>query len=145
MNLKKLLMGAIAAFIVMFLLGFLWHSQLMADFYQSNLGETGSVDRENPSVFFIGLGYFSLCLVMAYIYQKGVEGDNHIMDGIKFGAIMGFLWVVPLLSVLYGATTVFSKTVIFGDGLYHIVEGAIGGAIIAMIYGKGNGADTSEE
>ena len=92
---------------------------------------------------FIGIGYLSLSLIMAYIYPKGAEGDSHIMDGVKFGVIMGFLWIVPLSSVLYGATTVFSKTGVFGDGLYHIVEGAIGGAIIAMVYGKRNRSATS--
>ncbi len=109
MDLKKLLIGAVVAFVVMFLLGYLWHVVLMADFYQNNHGEIGAVDRETPMLFYIGLGYLSLCLVMAYIYPKGAEGDNHIMDGIKFGAIMGFLWIVPLSSVLYGATIVTSK------------------------------------
>ena len=141
MDVKKLLIGAVVAFAVMFLLSYLWHVVLMADFYQSNTGEVGAVDRETPMFFYIGLGYLSLCLVMAYIYPKGAEGDSHIMDGIKFGAIMGFLWIVPLSSVLYGATIITSKTLVFGDGLYHIVEGAIGGALIAMVYGKRN--DTS--
>jgi len=139
MDLKKLLIGAVVAFVVMFLLGYLWHVVLMADFYQNNHGEIGAVDRETPMLFYIGLGYLSLCLVMAYIYPKGAEGDNHIMDGIKFGAIMGFLWIVPYSSVLYGATIVTSKTAVFGDGLYHIAEGAVGGALIAMIYGKRHG------
>jgi len=140
MELKKLLIGAVAAFAVMFLLSYLWHVVLMADFYQSNPGEVGAIDRETPMFFYIGLGYLSLCLVMAYIYPKGAEGDNHIMDGIKFGAILGFLWIVPHSSVLYGATIMTSKTLVFGDGLYHIVEGAVGGAIIAMVYGKRNRA-----
>ncbi len=138
MDVRKLLIAALAAFVVMFLLGYLWHVVLMADFYQSNSGEV-AVDRQTPMLFYIGLGYLSLSLVMAYIYPKGAEGDSHIMDGIKFGAIMGFLWIVPLSSVLYGATIITSKTLVFGDGLYHIVEGAIGGALIAMVYGKRNG------
>lgn len=145
MNLKKLLIGALVASAVMFLLGFLWHTVLMTDFYQSSSGEVGAVDRENPMVFYIGLGYLSLGLVMAYIYPKGAEGDNHIMDGIKFGVIMGFLWIVPHSSVLYGATIVTSKTAVFVDGLYHMVEGAIGGILIAMVYGKRNGSDESQE
>ncbi len=144
MDLKKLLIGAVLAFAVMFPLAYLWHAVLMADFYQSNTGEIGAVDRETPKIFFIGLGYLSLSLVMAYIYPKGAEGDSHIMDGIKFGAIMGFLWIVPLSSVLYGATLITSKTLVFGDGLYHIVEGAIGGALIAMVYGKRNGTPAAE-
>ncbi len=138
MDIKKLLFGAIAAFFAMFLLGYLWHAVLMVDFYQNNSGEIGAIFRADTKVLFIGIGYFSLALVMSYIYPKGAAGDNRIMDGIKFGAVMGFVWVVPLLSVLYGATTVFSKTFVFGDGIYHIVEGAIGGAIIAMVYGKSN-------
>jgi len=143
MDIKKLLIGAVVAFAVMFLLGYLWHVVLMADFYQNNPGEIGAVDRETPMLFYIGLGYLSLSLVMAYIYPKGAEGDSHIMDGIKFGAIMGFLWIVPLSSVLYGATIITSKTLVLGDGLYHIVEGAIGGALIAMVYGKRNGTPTA--
>lgn len=74
--------------------------------------------------FYISLGNLLLCLVM--VYPKGSEGDSHIMDGIKFGAIMGFLRIVRS-SVLYSATIVTSKTAVFGDGLFHIVEGAVGG------------------
>ena len=146
MDVKKLLIGAAVAFAVMFLLGYLWHVVLMADFYQSNSGEV-AVDRETPMLFYIGLGYLSLCLVMAYIYPKGAEGDRHILDGVKFGAIMGFLWIVPLSSVLYGVTLMTSKTLVFGDGLYHIVEGAVGGALIALVYGKkkGSGSEESNE
>ena len=145
MDIKKLSISTIAAFAAMFLLGFLWHSELMANFYQNNLGEIGDIDREAPKVFFIGLGYFSLALVMSYLYPKGAANDNNTMDGMKFGAIMGFVWIVPLLSVLYGASTVFSKTLVFGDGIYHIVEGAIAGALIAMIYRKGNDSGGGEE
>jgi len=46
MDVKKLLIGAVVAFAVMFLLSYLWHVVLMADFYQSNTGEVGAVDRE---------------------------------------------------------------------------------------------------
>jgi len=145
MDIKKLLISTVVAFAAMFLLGFLWHTELMANFYQNNPGEIGDIDRESPKIIFIGLGYFSLALVMSYLYPKGAAKDNNIMDGVKFGAIMGFVWIVPLLSVLYGASTVFSKTLVFGDGIYHIVEGAIAGALIAMIYRKGNDNSGGEE
>ena len=145
MDIKKLSFSTIVAFAAMFLLGYLWHAEFMADFYQNNPGDIGNVDRESPKIFFVGLGYFSLALVMSYLYPKGAAKDNNTLDGMKFGAIMGFVWIVPLLSVLYGASIVFSKTVVFGDGIYHIVEGAIAGALIAMIYRKGNDNSGGEE
>ena len=145
MNTKKMIFATVAAFIVMFLLGYLWHAVLMVDFYASNPGEIGNAGRETPKIPFIILGYLFLALVMAYIYPKGAEGSNHVMDGLKFGAIVGFLWIVPHSTALYGATTLFSKTGIFGDGIYHIVEGAIGGIIIAMIYRKQSTTEATEK
>jgi len=136
MDIKKLIIATLAGFFTLFILGYVWHILLMSDFYANHQGRIGNVDREEPLILYIALGTFVLAFLMSYMYPKGMEGSNHIMDGLKFGAIIGLLWVLPHNIVLYGATTVLSKTAILGDGLWHIVEEGLGGLVIALVYGK---------
>lgn len=140
MDIKKLAIATIASFATMFVVGYLGHMYLLADFFANNTGIIGDVNREAPLIPFIALGSITLAFLMSYMYPKGVEGTNHIMQGLKFGVIIGIIWIVPHTTILYGATTVFSKTFILGDSLWHLVEQGLGGVVIALVYGKGVGS-----
>ena len=140
MNTKKLAIATIASFATMFILGYLGHVVLLADFFENNTGRIGNVNREVPMLGYIALGTFILSLMMSYIYPKGVESSNRVMEGLKFGVIVGIIWIVPHSIILYGATTIFSKTGVLGDSLWHLFEQGMGGVVIAMVYGKGAGS-----
>ncbi len=58
------------------------------------------------------------------------------MDGLKFGVVIGILWVVPYALISYGVITIYSKKAIFMYAIYHLVEQGAGGIVIALIYGK---------
>ena len=135
MDLKKCVFATIAAAIVMVLLAGLWYEILMKDWYADHPGMSELILRAKPLLLYIGLGYLVLAALMAYIYPKGIEGTNKVINGLKFGALMGLLWIFPIHLVLYGVTEVFSLSVIGVDTLWHIVEQGIGGLIIALIYG----------
>ena len=117
---------------------------LLADFFANNTGRIGSVNREAPLFGYIALGTFILSLIMSYIYPKGVESSNRIIEGLKFGVIMGIIWIVPHSIILYGATTIFSKTAVLGDSLWHLFEQGLGGVVIAIVYGKGADSKDSD-
>ena len=136
MNLKKLLMASVASFAVTFAIGGLWHMKLMHDWYVAHAGAMGDISRPEPNMLFIAGGSFLLSLMMSYIYPKGVESDNKMMEGLKFGVMMGILAFMPLELILHGATMIFSKHALLMDGIFQAVNGGIGGIIIAMVYGK---------
>ena len=69
---RKLVTGALVAFVVAFLLSGLWHVVLMGDYYESvTVG-----GREAPLMWVIGLAYLVVGLIMAYMYPKGYEGGS---------------------------------------------------------------------
>jgi hypothetical protein len=135
MNFKKCTMAAIGSLVVMFLLSYVWHRLLMAGLYMDESGALDVCHRPEPYIPSIAVGYAVLASIMAYLYPKGVEGDNKLMNGIRFGAIMGVLWILPLQLVFNGVLTGFSIKVIAIDTAWHVIEQGIGGVIIAYVYG----------
>ena len=135
MNIKKLGLSAIAGFVVMLGLGGLAHMYLLKDWFMAHLGAAGNLSRPEPKGLYIMAGTGVLACIMAYIYPKGVEGNNKIMEGLKFGAIMGVLFIVPFSLILYGVTTVFSgQAILMNTGLHIVIQG-LGGLTIAYVYG----------
>jgi hypothetical protein len=137
MDIKKLLLSTIGAGVVMLGLSLLWHVVLMSDLYASD------ISRPEPIMYLIVGSYFGLALVMSYMYPKGIEGTNKIANGLKFGALIGIIWIVPLSVIMYAATVGTPIKVIGIDAIWHIVEGGIGGVVIAMIYGLPSNGSSS--
>ena len=132
MNGQKFLLGALAAFVVGFGLSGLWHVVLLADFYESR---AAGVMRQQPLFWVIGLAYLIVGLIMAYMYPKGYEGGSPASEGLKFGAIIGLLWWFPTNLVLYGVLE-SSFSLVIVDGAWHVVEEALAGLALAMVYGR---------
>ncbi len=129
MNIQKFLLSAIGAGVVMSLLGGLWHMALMGDLYASDL------NRAEPHMMLIIASYLILALLMAYIYPKGIEGTNKIANGIKFGVLVGLIWILPHSLILHATMEGGALKVLFIDAGWHMFEQACGGVVIALIYG----------
>ena len=135
MNLKKCLMAAAASLVVMFVLSFLWHKVLMSSIYMPDAGiMTTTWFKAEPDIPLIILAYTILAILMSYIYPKGIEGDNKLMNGLRFGAVIGLLWVLPYQVVLHAVTNITSLKTTAMDAVWHMAEQGIGGIIIAYIY-----------
>ena len=132
MNAKKMLLALIAGFAVMYLLSWLWHMKIMVDFYIAH-SSSGALDA--PKTQYILLGYFVLALILSYIYPLGYKGGSPVIEGLKFGAVMGLLWNLPFSLVSFGLFE-SSGTLIIVDGIWHIVEEGIGGIAIGLVYGS---------
>ena len=73
---------------------------------------------------------------MAYIYSLAYKGGSPFKEGIRFGAIVGLLWVFPhgiIDAASHGDTTYLYQ---FQNAIWHMIEQSIGGVIIAFVYGK---------
>jgi len=139
MNIQKFLLSAVGGGLVMLLLAGLWHMALMSDLYASDL------NRAEPNMVFIVISYLILGMLMAYIYPKGIEGENKIANGIKFGIIIGLIWVLPHALIMHATTEGGALNVIFIDAGWHLFEQACGGVVIALIYGVPQTAAVSTE
>lgn len=138
MSARKMLLAALAAFAAMFLLSWVWHELLFADFYADT--SPGSF-REAPLLWAVGLGYAVLALLMAWMFPKGYQGGSSVAEGVRFGMVMALVWILPLQLVLFGVLD-FSIIHTAVDVPWHLVEQGIGGALIGFIHGR---ASTSVE
>ena len=141
MNRKKLIPALVVGFVVMFVLGFLWHSVIMTDFYQEQYKDVWRADTKIP---FIVLGYLVLALLMAYLYPVGYKGGSPAAEGIRFGILIGLLWVLPHGLVSH-ATENITLTGIIVDAIWHVVEEGAGGIAVAMVYGAPAAGATEEK
>ena len=132
MNAKKLLFSWLAGFVVMFLVSGLWYMVLMQDYYSVQFAD---VNRAEPLMPWIVVGYLVWALLMAYIYPIGYKDGSPVKEGLKFGVLIGLISVLPLTLVEHGAYTVpLTATLI--DAVYHVVEKGIGGIVIGLVYGS---------
>ncbi len=146
MNFKKFTLSFILSGIVMCLLAYVWHMVYPGESLYANpdfYGAQGDINRAEPLIQYILLGYLFLAVFMAYTYPKGYEGGSLLSEGFKFGAIIGLVWVIPHGIVLYGVQGLTSGMAIIYDGLWHVVEQGIGGIVIAYIYGAVTTASSS--
>ena len=89
------ILATLAAFVVMFVLGYIIYEPLLGDFFAANAGTATGVIKENPVFWQIIVG--QLCgagLLITVLSWKGVESAA---DGFKGGATFGLL-----LSLFYG-------------------------------------------
>ncbi len=132
MNVKKLVLAWVAAFVVTFLLGGLWHLFLLADFYEAH---TQGLAREEPNMPFVIVGYLILGFLMALVYPMGYKGGSPVKEGFRFGAVIGLIWILPLSVILHGVWN-YPLTAVIVDSAWHVVEEGIAGIGIALVYGR---------
>ena len=138
MNIGKFLGAAVGGAIVMWLLGGGWHMLIMSEYYAGN---SVAEPLAEPRMPFIIIGYVILALLMSYIYPKGYSGGG-VVEGLKFGVLMGLVWVLPHAVILHGVYYGATGKLILVDAIWHLVEQGIGGIVIALIYGSAAGAQS---
>ena len=145
MNGKKLVYAALAGFAVMFILAIIWYMAVMADYNDEIMAAVYNADAilDEPNLVFIVLGYLIIAFIMAYMFPIGYKGGSAVTEGMKFGAIVGLLISVPMALNNMAVLSV-SATPALVNSIYQIVEKAIGGIVIAKVYGVGATASAPE-
>ena len=130
MNVKKLVLATLTGCASMWLLAGLWHEILMVQFYTDKTSAT----HEGTGI--ILLAYLILALIMAYVYPLGYKGGQPAIEGLKFGVVIGLLWVFPHELAMAGAHG-DSISYVLKNAAWHMVEQGFGGIIIGLLYGRG--------
>ena len=129
MKIKKFILATLAGGITMWLLAGLWHELIMAKFY---VGETDATHEGTGIIF---LAYMVLGVLMAYIYPLGYKGGRPTVEGLRFGVVIGLLWVFPHELAMAGAHG-DSISYVFKNAAWHMIEQGVGGIIIGLVYGR---------
>ena len=107
----------------------LWHNLILANFYAS---ETGA---EHEGIGILLIAYLILALFMAYLYPQLYKGGRPAIEGLKFGAMIGLLWVFPHELAMAGAHGE-SLSYVFKNATLHVFEQGWGGLVLGLIYGQ---------
>lgn len=135
---KRLVLGAVVAFVVIFNLGYVFHEIVAASFFKASFGP--GVQRAEYVIPVIALAFAIYVTLMASAYPVAhayfVEGRgwSRIAAGALLGAFCGFLWDALQGGVIEYATYNVSLPAMLVDSAYHTVEGVLAGTILGAMY-----------
>jgi hypothetical protein len=135
MNVKRLAMGAIAAWVVSIPIGFVVNEYLLKGLYDANAAAyrpEAEIMANLPAGF--GFTLFGM-FVLAYMYVKGYEGGSGAVEGARFGVLAGLLLSLMAVNWIW-ATMPISFSLALAMMVDYVVEAALYGAIIGSIYKK---------
>lgn len=135
MNVKRLAMGAVAAWVVSIVLGYVVNEVLLAGLYGANAAAYRP-EAELMANLPIGFGFTLVGMfVFGYIYVKGYEGGSGVVEGARFGALMGVVLSFMAVNWIW-ATMPISFSLAAAMMVDYVIEAAIYGAIIGGLYKK---------
>jgi hypothetical protein len=134
MDMKRLLTGTIVGGVVLFVLGWLFWTVLFAGFFEGQMGSATGVPKEPPVWWAQVLGTLALAVLYTLVIQW--RGDSSVMDGIKTGAIMGFLIWFGVNFILFSVWNVNTLSGAIVDPILELVRTAIAGAAIVAVAGN---------
>jgi len=129
---KTFWIGFVAVFVVMQGLGYVIHEVMMGDTYERLASIFRPEAEMNDMMWMMMVSGTITIFMFCYIFTKGYEG-NGVMEGVRFGALIGILMAGPMAidpHVIYPVPAeVASIWLISG-----IATLMIAGAVFAAIY-----------
>lgn len=135
MNIKRLSIGSITGLVVLYVVGLLFWEMLFADFFAANRGSAEGVEREQQIIWAIALGSLFYAALIT-ILMDARSGSSSLVDGLKTGALVGFLLWGTTDFILFGFTNFSNLTATIADTALEAVRGGIAGGVIAVVLGK---------
>ncbi|MCG6190718.1 DUF1761 family protein [Maribellus maritimus] len=131
----KILRGTIFGGIAFFFLGWVVYGMLLADFMAAH--SDASLNRPDDQMIWWAMILSNLVLGLLVTLVLKWSGATSIADGIKTGAIFGFLMGLTMDLMMYSMTTQYDLTVVFVDVIVYTILLAIIGLVIVLTWGKG--------
>ena len=135
MDIKRLIIGTVVGAITLYILGYLIFDLAFAEFYAANAGSATGLVKDPQVIWAIALGTLSYAALLAFAI--GIRaGSTTIVEGVKIGAIVGFLMWFGADFIFYGIFNISNLTLTFVDSLLELIRGGITGAVIATVLGQ---------
>lgn len=131
----KIIRGTVFGGIAYFLIGWLVWGILLMDFYTANFNQCSSRPEMEMIWWAMIVSNLSIALLLTlFLKWSGAKG---ITDGLKTGAIFGFLYSFSLDLGFYSMTMMFNNfTAIVVDVVVNTLVMAVLGLVIALTWGK---------
>jgi hypothetical protein len=138
-DIKRFIIGTIVGGIALYILGYVMFNLAFADFFAANAGSATGAWKDPQVIWAIALGTLSYAALITLALGTRA-GSTTIVEGLKVGAIVGFLMWFSADMIFYGIWNVWNLTAASVDTLLELVRGGIGGAVIAAVLAKIAGA-----
>jgi hypothetical protein len=132
MNFSRIAAAAVVGWLASLAIGYLVNGVLLADMftevpiYRPEADMNGLLPIGFAAMLF---GFFAF----AYAYAKGYEGGNGLMEGVRFGVLIGIM--LNCFAIVWNyVTTPISGSMTAAFMVDAIAEWAIYGAIVGAIY-----------
>ena len=132
MNINRLVIGSLVGAVTLYILGFLIFQTAFAAFYAANVGSATGVERESQIIWAGLLGALSYGVALTLAIETR-SGPSTAVDGLKVGAIVGFLIWFTVDFILYGIQNVNNLTLTIVDSILEAVRGGLAGTVIAVV------------
>ncbi len=139
MDIKRFIIGTVVGAITLYALGYLIWELAFADFFAANAGSATGVVKDPQVIWALALGTLSYAALLTLAIGTRV-GSATIVEGLKIGAIVGFLMWFSVDFIHYGIGNVSNLTATIADSLLELIDAGISGAVIAAVLGKVAGA-----
>ncbi len=139
MDIKRLIIGTVVGATTLYILGYVMFNLAFADFFAANAGSATGVWKDPQEIWAIALGTLSYAALITLALGTRA-GSTTIVEGLKVGAIVGFLMWFSADMIFYAIWNVWNLTAASVDTLLELVRGGIGGAVIAAVLAKIAGA-----
>jgi hypothetical protein len=131
----KILKGTLVGGIAYFLLGWLVYGILLMDFYSANMNSCANKPDGEMTWWAMIVSNFVFALLLTLILKW--SGAKGIADGLKTGALFGFLWSTAINLSFWSMSTMYNN---FGALVVDIVVStvvfAVIGLLIVLLWGK---------
>ena len=142
MDIKRLIIGTVVGGITLYILGYVIWDMLYAEFFAANAGSATGVTKDPQVIWALGLGTLSYAALLTLAIETRADSAT-IVNGLKIGALVGFLMWFGADFIIYGVWNLSNLTATIVDPLLELIRAGISGAIIAGVLGKIAGAQRS--
>ena len=135
MTTQKLAIGSVLGAVVIFGLGIVIFDMLFLDYYTANAGAAAVGIRASQAYWagFVGaLGYGATITLMI----GWLAGASALTNGLKAGALAGFLLWFTVDFTIYGYLDLWNITVTVLDIVLETIRAAITGAVVALVISR---------
>jgi hypothetical protein len=134
MNYGRIVLAAVAAFVVFFIYGFLVHGLLIAkDYtpYPEGVYRAGEAARSHMPIGLAGI--FAAILVFAAIYALGYEATHGLWNGARLGLLFGIFMAGAFAAVNYATVNISGKLAL-EIAISEPIEWTLVGIMVGLIY-----------
>lgn len=140
MNMGRLALAAVAATVVDGIYGFAVYGNALGNLFMAFPGVFRATEAQTMYLPLMFCGILVGMSAVSYIYAKGYEGGSGLMEGLRFGLLIGIFNAGYVVGPSYALLNIGRRLAV-AMALAGLVEWLLVGGTIGLIYRSARGAE----